>query len=669
MTVTTPAFARALGATLLVFVAGRCLVPMDETDVFFNLRLGEIILQTHGVPRTNLLSFTYPEARDVNLAWLFQIVLALAHRAAGIPGTVLLKTGFVVATFGVLYRVALRRGAHPAAAAAGLALAAWAAEPRFVERPHLVTFLGLALTLLALERAENGRRRALWFLVPAGLVWANANSCFFLAPAVLLLYALGAWVDERPTEARRAALMATVLLPLVLATPSGPGALGYIANHFRMPTLRPLQEYRAAAWPLDGPFFFLALGVLHSLALRPRCWRQLLPVIALGLLGARRIRFVAEFALLAGPIVAVMLTRAASALAARWPGATRGAGPASIAVAALLAALTVAPRVAAVRRGERLLDLAIEPNLVPLAAIQFTTDSGLRDHMYNDLEVGSFLTWEGWPRHRVFQDPRINGYPEEMHALLRRRDLSRNEWQTLLDRFGVTAALISYPDLNPRAALFDPARWALVYRSNEALVFVERRADWKPLIARLEQPVTFAREPEGGIASRPLEEQPAASPAEPCEWSWRLGDVFVERGDDRRARPLYQQVLRDRAVGCAGPEQRRLVARALGDLCMRARDLPGAVEAYRDVPDPAVLTKRGLALLTLHRPAEALADLTEALADRPEDAEALLGKALALEALSRASEAVPALEAFLRLAPNHLAASRVRADLRRLRGR
>ena len=69
------------------------------------------------MPRTNLLSFTYPDARDVNLAWLFQIVLALVHRAGGIPGTVLLKTAFVLATFAVLFRVALRRGAHPAAAA------------------------------------------------------------------------------------------------------------------------------------------------------------------------------------------------------------------------------------------------------------------------------------------------------------------------------------------------------------------------------------------------------------------------------------------------------------------------------------------------------------------------------------------------------------------------
>ena len=71
---------------------------MDETDLFFNLRLGEIILGTRQVPTENLLSFTYPHATDVNLAWLFQILLCLAYRAAGIPGTVLLKTMFVLGT-------------------------------------------------------------------------------------------------------------------------------------------------------------------------------------------------------------------------------------------------------------------------------------------------------------------------------------------------------------------------------------------------------------------------------------------------------------------------------------------------------------------------------------------------------------------------------------------
>ncbi|HET6285029.1 MAG TPA: hypothetical protein VFH73_28990 [Polyangia bacterium] len=663
----SPSPPRLLGCALLLFVAGRCLVPMDETDLFFNLRLGEIVLATHDVPRTNLMSFTYPDTRDVNLAWLFQIVLGLVHRAAGIPGTVLLKTLLVVATFAVLFRVARRRGAHPAAAAAALALAAWAAEPRFVERPHLVTLLGLALTLLALERAEGGRPRALWALVPAGLVWANANSCFFLAPVALLLYAAGARLDGPRAYGRRAALVAAALAPLVLATPSGVGALSYIANHFRMPTLRPLQEYRAATWPLDGPFFFLATALLLG-ALGPatRRWRHLLPAVALGLLGARRIRFVAEFALLAGPIVAVTITRFTQALAARSSVVTRASSATALAVGALLVTLTVAPRVVAVRRGERLLDLGVETDLFPTVAIRFAEDLQLRDRMYNDLEVGSYLTWEGWPRHRVFQDPRINGYPEAMHALLRRTDLSRAEWQAFLDGFGVTSALISYPDVNPRAALFDPAEWALMYRAREALVFARRRAQWLPIIAQHELPVTFARDGDGAIAARPLEGKPPLSPVADCVWQWRLADVLVETGADQRARPLYQRALREREVGCAGPEQRRLLAVALGDLALRAGDPAAAALAYADVPDAGVRVKRGLALLTRHRPTEALADFTAARLALPDDPEARLGEGLALVALGRRAEASSALQDFLRRAPHHVAAVRARAALEKL---
>jgi hypothetical protein len=655
---------------LSVFVAGRCLVPMDETDLFFNLRLGEVVLATHAVPRTNLLSFTAPDAPDVNLAWLFQIVLALAHRAAGIAGTVVLKTAFVVATFGVLFRVALRRGAHPAATAAALALAAWAAEPRFVERPHLVTFLGLALTLLALERAEAGRPRALWALVPAGLLWANANSCFFLAPALLLLYAAGAGLDGRASDARRAALVAFALAPLVLATPSGTGALTYIANHFRMPSLRPLQEYRAATWPLDGPFFFLAAALVAAGSIS-RPWRQLLPALALGLLGARRIRFVAEFALCAGPIVAVAASRIVGRARTRMDRARawapRAGTVASAAVAASLVVATIAPRVDAARRGEPALDLGAEPDLVPTAAIRFVNEHGLRARMYNDLEVGSYLAWEGWPRYRVFQDPRINGYPTSMHAVLRRADLSPAEWQSFLDGFGVTSALVSYPSLNPRAPLFTPDRWALVYRAPDGLVFARRDVTPGALVAAAELPLTFAREADGAIAARVLGARPAASLVPDCEWQRRRADAFVERGDDAAARPLYEGVIAGAKAECATPERRRSARVALGDLDLRRGDAAGAAAAYAGVADADVRGRRGLALLALGRAGDALADLEVARRARPDDADAVLGEGLALSALGRRDEARGALEAFLSIAPRHPGAARARAELSKLR--
>jgi hypothetical protein len=653
-------------AALLLFVAGRCLVPMDETDLFFNLRLGDLILAHHAIPRTNLLSFTYPEARDLNLAWLFQIVLALAYRAGGIAGTVLLKTTFVLATWALLFRVSLRRGAHPAAAAAALALAAWAAEPRFVERPHLCTFLGLATLLLALERAEVGRPRALAALVPLALVWANANSCFFLAPAALALYAAGAEIDRRSVDAKRAALTALLLVPFILATPSGTGALTYIANHWRMPWLRPLQEYRAASWPLDGPFFFVAAGVLLAGTLPGRRWRWLLPALALGLLGARRIRFVAEFAILGGPIVAVALTELArrAGRRVRPPAALY----VTVAVTAALAGLTLMPRVSAARHGERFVDrfvdLGLEPDLIPAAAIRFVDDNGLADRMYNDLEVGSYLTWHWGDRHQVFQDPRINSYPTAFHATLRRDDLSRGEWQTFLDQFGVTTALVSYPELNPRAALFDPARWALVYRDTDALVFVIRLPDFAALIARDEVPMTFTFVRGAGVTAQALTRRPAGSPIPDCDWQKRVGDVLLELGDEAGARDAYSAAAR--VPSCLEAGARVAAAIARGDLALKNGDAAAAVEAYAGIAEPRVRANRGLALLSLGRAREAEVDLTAALGADPVQPEARLAQAFAFEALRRPADAIAAFRAFLALAPRHPAAARARAEIGRL---
>jgi hypothetical protein len=616
---------------LLLFVAGRCLVPVDETDLFFNLRLGEIVLHDHAVPRTNLLSFTCPDARDVNLGWLFQIVLALAHRAGGVTGTLWLKIAFVLATMAVLYRVAIRRGAHPVAAALALALAAWAAEPRFVERPHLVTFLGLALTLLALERAEAGRPRVLLALVPCGLVWANANSCFFLAPVVLALYAVGGRLDDRRADARRAGLCALALLPLIFATPSGVHALGYIANHWRMPWLRPLEEYVPARWPDNAPAAFVAIGVAVAAALPTRRWRHLFPVALLGLLGARRNRFLAEFALLSAPIVAGALTDAARRVFASLAASARDLllRSATVVVVATLAVPAIIKRIGDARDGNPVFRVGLDRSLVPWNAIAFVNQNGLRDRMYNDMEVGSYLTWEGWPRHRVFQDPRINGYPPAFHAMLRRDDLSRSEWSALLAGFGVTTALVTYPDVNPRAAFFAPEQWALVYDAPDGLVFVERRPEFAALTAREEIPVSFSFDRRKGVGRLPIDRRPPASPVAECEWQRRLGNVFVQHGDDARAATAFGQAIA--APGCLEPAARSEARQSLGDAALRLHDPATAADAYAGVDLPAAHTNRALALLALGRAREALAEARAARAQAPDDPDAQQAERMALE--------------------------------------
>jgi tetratricopeptide (TPR) repeat protein len=627
---------------------------MDETDLFFNLRLGEIVLGTRHVPTENLLSFTYPHATDINLAWLFQILLALVHRVGGIPGTVLLKTGFVVATWAVLYGVTLQRGARPVPAALCLALSAWAAEPRFVERPHLVTFLGLALVLLAIERAEKGQRRLLWLLVPLGLLWANGNSCFFLAPSLLVLYALGAWRDGEAALARRALWVALALVPLLFATPSGVGCLSYIANHFRMPALRPLQEYRRAEWPLDGPFFFLAAG-LGLVAVLPLGFRKLPrliparvlgPCLALGVLGGLRIRFVAEFAMLAGPALAVAATRLAPRLRGVWL---------SSAAAVTLLGLTAIPRVASAVAGERVFDIGLEADLVPFAAVDFVEKNGLRERMYNDLEVGSYLTWRGWPRYRVFQDPRINGYPESLHAILRRADLSRGEFQALLDRFDVTSALITYPTVNPRGALLDPARWALVYRAADGLVFVRRSKQ----TGLPEIPLTFSYSAAEGLVAVPMATPPAG--ADTCQWQRGLGDYYRSAGQSGAALRAYRAALSSEGEASC----RQAVRAAAGAVTLAQGDFSGAEALLAGVA--SARANHGFALLGLGRPAQALADFDAVLSAEPRNDEATFGRGMCLVALGRAEEADAAFAALLARSPDHVSASAAREQRARLR--
>ena len=102
-----------------------------------------------------------------------------------------------------------------------------------------------------------------------------------------------------------------------------------------------------------------------------------------------------------------------------------------------------------------------------------------------------------------------------------------------MDRFGVTSALVTYPSVNPRGALFDPARWALVYRDREALIFARRGPERARTIAAHELPLTFRFDAATGLVAQALAAPPAGAAANACEWSLRLGDFWLETGAGR----------------------------------------------------------------------------------------------------------------------------------------
>jgi hypothetical protein len=610
----------ALLLSLLAAVAGLALQPVSESDVFFRLKAGQEILARHALPGINLYSFTYPDYPDLDTAWLFEVGAAWLFARGGFPALVLAKTAILLATFAAAFAVCRRRGAGATASVLALAAAAFAARERFVERPHLVSLAGQVMLLAAIDALwatpDHDRRRARRLMlatVGAVALWANLHAGVFLAPVMLGLAALGAWIDDRRFPRRLAVLLAILAVgaaAAMLATPVGTGLFRYLYLHLIFPALHPVDEFRAASWTSDAPLLLLgAATVVAALLVRPRRARLLLPAAALAILASRSIRFGADLALVVAPIFAVGLTR----LGETGGRLFRGQLPAVI-VATALAAWAIGPRVAAAHAGRPMLAIGLDSSIVPLDAIRFVSENDLRARMYNDFEIGAYLLFEGFPRYRVFVDPRLPAYPRQMHQLLGRGDLSRAEWDAAMQRYGVDSALLAYAGLNRRVAWWDPECWALVYRAQDARVFVRRLPRHRALISRREIPATFSFTLAEGIATLPLTDRPPGSPVPDCEWQRRLGDLLFELdgATSPRTRAAYALALAA-PIGCldAGPEV---------SLC----GWLGAVE------------------LKENHFAAALALFDRALSRGDVEATTRANRALALEGLGRAADAVSA---------------------------
>jgi hypothetical protein len=623
-----PAHVLVAGFALLVFVAGLALGPMAESDLFFRVEAGRQILARHGLPGVNLYSFTYPDHSDVDTSWLFEVGAAVLHARGGFPALVLAKTAVLVATFAAAFLLCLRCGAGPAASALALAAAAFAGRDRFVERPHLFSLAGVVLVLAVSDalaapagedptRATRRSRRVAIAALAGVVLWANLHAGVFVAPALFGLAALGARLDGGPGARRLTGLAAGAALA-AFATPAGWGLVTYLRLHTILPALHPVDEFRAASWVSDAPLLaFGAAALVAAAASRPRSWRVLLPALALGALALRSVRFAADFAVAAAPVLAVGLSCLAARFGAGAPARAREGGAArapAFGVPVLLLALALAPRVAAARAGRPFVAIGLDEDALPLDALRFVEANGLRDRMYNDFEIGSYLLFEGYPRHRVFVDPRLPAYPPELHALLGRADLSRAEWDAAMRRYGVDSALLAYAGLNRRVSWWDPESWALIYRAHDARVFVRRLPRFSALIAAREIPATFAFTLEQGTETVPLARRPAASPVADCEWQRRLGDLFFELEGDRSAvaRAAYERALAA-PPGCLAPQDERRLAAWMGALAL--------AEGHADV---------------------ALACLARALALGDDELPTRVNRAVALERAGRAAEAATA---------------------------
>ena len=379
-----------VGIYTLFLLAGDHL--LNDPDTYWQIAIGQWILDHGAVPRTDIYSFTMFGQPWISTQWLAQVLLAASYSIAGWAGPVVLAAASIAATFGLLVRFLSRRLTE-AASIAFVAAAVALVAGHLLARPHVLALPVMVAWVGGLVAAADRRGAPSFWLVPLMALWANLHGGFMLGLALIAPLGLDAvWNADAPQRralALRWALFAAAALVASCLTPYGWEALFAARRILNLgAALELIGEWRPAnfAHPgaLEGAVILgLALAMWRGVTLPPV---RLVLVVGFVLMALQHVRNAEVLALLAPMVLAAPLARqfGGGADDATRPGSPKGLLYAGLAV--LVAAGTLA--FASVHRFEPDVRQSPVAAVAALKKMNFT-------RVFNDYDFGGYLIANG----------------------------------------------------------------------------------------------------------------------------------------------------------------------------------------------------------------------------------------------------------------------------------
>ena len=391
-----------------------------EPDLWWHLAQGRETAAGHLV-RTNVLSFAYRDYPQAYTSWLFDLGAYVLWTRTGAAGLQAAQALVLAATLGTV-AVACRVRSSTAAAVA-VCLFGWLLlEPRALPRPHLVSFLGIAVCMYLIERARalHSWKPLAWAPLTIA-IWSNLHVECVFGVAALGLFAIGEWLRPRDLSRRDATRALGIAAAAVLATavnPYGFGLLRYLFENTFVPQVLNIAELQPPYLPNYRGFF--AWAILGGLLLAIR-WRQVTlgeaaTVAIFAAMGFRYLRLTPLLFLVSAPLVARCLDDLRvfgenhPAAAAAWPERRIVVWSLRAALVAVLVMSRV-PITGLVRNVQIGGDALEPPAIFSAPAMQFARDRGLSGPAFTSMNLGGYVAWKLYPSALVFLDSRLQAYP------------------------------------------------------------------------------------------------------------------------------------------------------------------------------------------------------------------------------------------------------------------
>jgi len=482
--------------------------PVDQTDYWWTVKLGDELWASGRLPSGDPLAFTSTRLPYVEQQWLAQLVLAGVYRLGGLGATLLLRSALVALAMGLVFAACRRSGASAAAAALATALALLVALPGAATRPQLLAIPLFALFLLG--TSDPLPRWSLAILPAAMVVWVNVHGSFPLGIVLVGIALAGrAWtllggldglrrLRTLPRRllgdgsVRRMAILLGLCCLAVLANPYGIGLVPWLADFLTLHSGGQDAAVVATEWARTslaeraGAYYFGSLALLIVALVRagPPDPATCLRLLIFGLLALAAVRNTLWWGLVQAPALAWAIVAGPReqvgalvepAPSARRPGAAlpasrRQAAANLLLMAAFLGAAVLSlPPLRAALLGSA---PAIADPSQPHGPADYLDAVARPGRLFNYLDWGGYLAYRLAPSAQVFVDGRFGIYPPTVYRDYFTISAAQAGWEQRLASYRVDTLVLDRRAQAPLVrALAGSAAWQPVYCDATAVVY------------------------------------------------------------------------------------------------------------------------------------------------------------------------------------------------------
>jgi len=458
------------GAYLFFLYFGDTL--LQDSDSFWQIKIGQWILDHHALPYTDFYSFTRPGEPWISTSWLSQVLFAASYAQWDWAGPVVLTLLAIAASAAILVylldaHLEIPRSVLFAMLALVLSLHHILARPHMLALPVMIAWVGV------LMNAADRKVTPSWVWLPLMSLWANLHGGFVLGLALIGPMAIEAiWTLESGKQIRLLArwfVFGVAAMAAACVTPYGWRTLLGATNILNLgELLSVISEWTPANFASFSAFEaailgLIALGLFRGLTLSPP---RILLILLFTWMGLTHVRSIEAFAFLV-PLVLAKPLGEGSPLPQLDALATQSWAARYVTImGALMIALAIWTSTSIYMSHHR---FTFTVDQTPVAAVDLLRERKAQ-RVFNGYQFGGYLISRDVP---VFVDGRAELYGEKFvmdffkAAEGKRPDLLPR----LLDEYKIDATLLGAD--TPAPQILDHLKgWKRLYADNIAVIHV-----------------------------------------------------------------------------------------------------------------------------------------------------------------------------------------------------